>query len=104
MIAAAARTSGTRSPLASTLYRGGPVSVISRAVATARARASVALREADRWAEYRRFCAGRVVVDDLRGVSGAASAPVTPILTRHATARVPIQQIRVLRTLAAPRR
>src|SRR3954470_22360275 len=98
MIAAAARTSGTRSPLASTLYRGRTVSVISRAVATARARASVALREADRWAEYRRFCAGRVVVDGLRGVSCPA-APATPILTRHATARVPIQKIRVLRTL-----
>ncbi len=39
MIAAAARRSGTRSPLASTLYRGVTVSAISRAVATARATA-----------------------------------------------------------------
>src|SRR3954469_24065444 len=99
MIAAAARTSGTRSPLASTLYRGSTVSVSSRAVATARARASVALRVADRCAEYTRFCGA-----GLRGVSCAAAAPVTPILTRQATTRLAIQETGVLRTLAAPTR
>jgi hypothetical protein len=52
MMAAAARTSGTRSPLASTLNRGSAVSAISRAIATARARASLALRVRERAAEY----------------------------------------------------
>jgi hypothetical protein len=51
MMAAAARTSGTRSPLASTLYRGSAVSAISRAMATARALASFALRVCARAAE-----------------------------------------------------
>src|SRR5438045_3621651 len=52
MMAAAARTSGTRSPLASTLYRGSTVSAISRAVATARADASFDRRTIARCAEY----------------------------------------------------
>src|SRR5262245_16337138 len=47
MMAAAARTSGTRSPLASTLYRGTTVLVISRVVAMERWRAAVALRASD---------------------------------------------------------
>src|SRR5262245_5485987 len=51
-MAAAARRSGTRSPLESTLKRGSAVSATSRAIAAARALARVALRERDRAAEY----------------------------------------------------
>src|SRR5262245_61592186 len=51
-MAAAARRSGTRSPLESTLKRGSAVSATSRAMAAARARASVCFRDADRSAEY----------------------------------------------------
>src|SRR5262245_44061890 len=111
MIAAAARTSGTRSPLASTFIRGSTVSAISRAVAMARARASFALRVCDRSAEYARagaFGAGRRVVtadfveDFARGFAVAASTGARPILTRLASARGPIQKVGFLFTWTDP--
>src|SRR5258706_7084913 len=72
MMAAAALTSGTRSPPASTLYRGRMVLAISRAVATARPRASVALRVAARSAEY----AGRRTLACVAAVAALACASV----------------------------
>src|SRR6266540_2593008 len=101
MIAAAARTSGTISPLASTLYRGRTVSAISRAIATARARASVAFRLSDRSAEYsvrlRAVVCGAAATRAGRAVAGrlalllvAASAGPTLILKRLRSARGPI--------------
>src|SRR5262245_53856182 len=73
-MAAAARRSGTRSPLASTLKRGSAVSAISCAIATARARTSVAFRDCDRAAEY--TGAGAVAAFLAVGVLEAARAVV----------------------------
>src|SRR4051812_14193229 len=93
MMAAAARRSGTRSPLASTLYRGVMVSAISRAVAAARAMSDFWRLEVARTGVFL-----RTVVDALlrfavtRRVVGAASAGSVPKLTRQVTARVPIQK------------
>src|SRR6476660_7659047 len=102
MMAAAARTSGTISPLASTLYRGRAVSAISRAIATARARASVVFRVSDRWAEYsvrfRGVVVGAAVALAVRTTGRlalllvAASAGPTAILTRLRSAICPIQK------------
>src|ERR1700674_5407195 len=97
MMAAAARMSGTRSPLASTLYRGRTVSAISRAIATARALASFARRVRERSAEYKtRFAAvGEATVDVVPFLTDpltAASAGVTPVLMRPRSARGPIQR------------
>src|SRR2546423_9955224 len=112
MMAAAARMSGTRSPLASTFRRGSVVSAISRAIATARARASFALRDCDRAAEYTGCCAARaaaacVAATDREAfaralLAGAAVVGVTPILTRPRSAREPIQKIGFLFTSADP--
>ncbi len=110
MIAAAARRSGTNEPLASVLYRGSTVCAISRDIATARARASVTLRDCARCAEYRvvaaagaGFGAGRrdelvrVVSDFAVRVFGVAPAGAT-IPTRLAIARVLIQKFDFLFT------
>src|SRR4030095_5006476 len=96
MMAAAARTSGTRSPLASTLYRGSGVSAISRAIATARARARLAFRADDRDAEYRvRGRAG--VLAEAGATAGrfafvSASTVPTPILTRPTSTNDPTRK------------
>src|SRR5262245_21507760 len=102
-MAAAACRSGTRSPLESTLKRGNAVSGTSRAMAAARARARVALRERDRAAEYAvvrgAFLAAAVAFGVVRGeafaealvrvrvAAPAASDGVTPILTRPVSAQ-----------------
>ena len=84
MTAAAARTSGTRSPLASTLYRGNVVSAIS--LAKARARASLARCASERCEEYSGrlrdgdALAARVETDDWDFVFVAALVELTPML------------------------
>src|SRR5262245_19786165 len=96
MIAAAARRSGTRSPFASTLYRGSTVAAISRAVATARACASLVLRVCDRAAEY---AVGFFADERFAEVSRVcASAGTDAKLIRQQSARGPAQNFRVLLT------
>src|SRR6266508_3342700 len=109
MIAAAARTSGTRSPLASTLKRGRTVSAISRAVATARARARRALRDCDRVAEYTggrgraaSLAAADFVAFPRDRVAATPSVGARPILTRPTSARRPNQKVALLFNWAAP--
>src|SRR5262245_33500665 len=109
-MAAAARTSGTRSPLASTLYRGSTVSAISRAEAIARALASFALRVCERSAEYTARCAAFFVAAERTAVTdfavrvrlAAASVGAAAILTRQRSARGPIQKYFFLLTWADP--
>src|SRR4051812_47536043 len=95
MIAAAARTSGTRSPAASTLYRGRAGSAISRAIATARADASFCFRVWARAAEY-------AAVFFFAVFAVAASAGPMPILTRLKSARGPTQKAALLITRGTP--
>src|SRR5262249_50034721 len=120
MIAAAARTSGTSSPLASTLYRGRTVSAISRAVAIEWARASFAFRVSERSTEYsvRLGACGvavtcvtrtaRCELEDptlveardlvLTGFRVAAELCATPKLTSPKSAKVTIQNCAFLLT------
>src|SRR5580704_3114706 len=99
MMAAAARTSGTKSPLASTLYRGRTVLAISRAIATARALASFARRVRERSAEYKaRFAVLREATVDVVDGLTAAFAGITPVLMRPRSARGPTQKYGLLIT------
>src|SRR5919106_761756 len=92
MMAAAARRSGTRSPLASTLKRGS-TSAYSRAVAIARARASFARRVRERAAEYTgRGVAARTAALFFARALVAASLGDMPILTRLKSTRGPTQK------------
>ena len=79
--------------------RGNVVSAISRDIATARARASLALRESERSAEYNVRLGARADLVDLC-VPVAASVGTTPILTRLRSAKGPIQKSGFLITVA----
>src|SRR5262245_35437485 len=97
MMPAAARRSGTRSPLASTLYRGSTVSAISRAVAAARAAVSLLLRERERAAEYAAFCCFEEDEDDdadgaVRPVRTCPASAVVADVISVESARDPIQK------------
>jgi hypothetical protein len=82
------------------------VSAISRAVAIARARASLAFRDSERCAEYSFFGAGAFRAVEVRTVflvpACAESAWPMPILTRQTTTKRPIQRNGFLRTFSVP--